>query len=283
MRAIFVGFACNNACVFCAQGGMRGTEEAAEGVDAQIAAIVAGETVAFTGGEPTLHDELPAWIRAAAARTPARILLQTNGRRLAYLAYARALRDASAALSLDVSLHGSTAPMHDYHTGVRGSFAQTLLGLRHARALGLATGVTAVVTRSSFRHLTDLVRLAHASGAVAVHLAHAAPFGTAARDADRVIPAPEMVAPHLAAAVAEASSLGLRVVTNDALEDGSFAGIGRVEEPAPAAPAAGSPRRLPLAALGRPSPAVREVHATTRRTGSDLAVLFPTLFTRGPG
>ena len=61
MRKIFLGFACNNACVFCAQGSLRDKEEGPPDVAAKLATIVAGETVAFTGGEPTIHDELPAW------------------------------------------------------------------------------------------------------------------------------------------------------------------------------------------------------------------------------
>src|SRR5262249_38978412 len=114
VRAITVGFACNNACVFCAQGDLARAPPpaaAADRIARGLAAIEPGETVAFLGGEPTLHDALPAWIREADARGAARIVVQTNGRRLAYRAFAEALRGASPLqkLSLDVSLQGSTA------------------------------------------------------------------------------------------------------------------------------------------------------------------------------
>ena len=66
----------------------------------QIAAIAAGEVIAFAGGEPTRWDDLPAWIQAAEARGPSRILVQTNGRRLAYRAFTRALRLASPRLAV---------------------------------------------------------------------------------------------------------------------------------------------------------------------------------------
>jgi MoaA/NifB/PqqE/SkfB family radical SAM enzyme len=188
--------------------------------------------VAFLGGEPTLAEDLPAWIRAADARGAARVLVQTNGRRLAYASYARALREASPKLALDVSLHGSSAAMHEYHTGTPQSFAQAVQGLRHARAERVPFGVTAVITRSNFRHLAEIVRLAHAAGAAAVHLAEAAPLGRALRDRARVIAAPEMVAPHLSRAVADAQRLGLAVMVDDrALSPaaaGFFAGPGEV-------------------------------------------------------
>lgn len=239
-RAVTVGFACNNACVFCAQGERRASPGAGAPADvaALIAAVEPGEVVAFLGGEPTLAADLPAWIRAAAARGAARVVVQTNGRRLAYRAYARALAEASPRLALDVSLHGATAAMHDYHTGVPGSFAQTVQGLRHARAERLPFGVTTVVTRSSFRHLAEIVRVAHAAGAAAVHLAPVEPFGHAARTASRLVPAPEMVLPHLGRAVAEAQRLGLAVQIGDRVVSdptgaaaGLFAGLGEVEAP----------------------------------------------------
>jgi MoaA/NifB/PqqE/SkfB family radical SAM enzyme len=251
MRAITVGLACNNACVFCAQGERR---LPVFDVEQALGAVEPGETVAFQGGEPTLRDELPAWIRAAEARGAAVVLVQTNGRRLAYRGYARALREASGRLALDVSLHGSTAPMHEYHTGVPGSFAQTVQGIRNARAEGIPVGITAVVTRSSFRHLAELVRVAHAAGASAVHFAPAEPFGRAARDRARVIAAPDMVVPHLTRAVAEAQRLGMGVQVADRTPAKPaaprFAGIGQVErfEPLDAAPP--PKKKVSLAVVG---------------------------------
>jgi MoaA/NifB/PqqE/SkfB family radical SAM enzyme len=231
MRAIHVGFACNNACVFCAQGALRGARPAAseDEVARAIAAVEPGETVAFAGGEPTLFAALPAWIRAADARGAASVILQTNGRRLAYRAFAQLLREASPRLRLDVSLHGATAAMHDWHTGTEGSFAQTVQGLRNARAERIPVGVTVVVTRPSFRHLTEIVRVAHAAGATAVHFAPVEPAGRASRDRARLVPAPEMVAPHLQRAAAEATRLGLQVQIGAAGTQ-LFPGLGVVED-----------------------------------------------------
>lgn len=302
MRLIALGFACNNACIFCAQGELRAArpspregEDDAARIDAQIAAILPGETVAFMGGEPTLVERLPSWIQAASARGAARILVQTNARRLAYAAYARGLREASPRLCLDVSLHGSTEPMHDYHTSTPGSFRQTVIGLRNARAAGIDAAVTAVITRSNFRHLAEIAAVAHGAGASAIRFAPAERFGSAARAVDRVVPALELVAPYLARAVVEARRLGLAVVVGDAASAPDardrFAGLGQVEEvtvgeraperfsPGAAAPA---PRRVALKVLGRPAPGKQEVRAQVRRTGDDLKTIFPDLF-GGPG
>ncbi|MFT3773697.1 MAG: radical SAM protein [Minicystis sp.] len=251
MRAITVGFACNNACVFCAQGERRTAGGAAADIEGQIAAITAGEIVAFQGGEPTLHEALPTFLRAATDRGAARVIVQTNGRRLAYKSYALALREASPRLALDVSLHGSTAPMHEYHTGVPDSFAHTIQGLRNARAARIPFGITAVITRSSFRHLAEITRVAHAAGSAGIHFVMAQPFGRAARDRARVIPAEAMVAPYLSRAVAEAQRLGLAVMVGDrAISPAAaeiFAGIGEVKAPQAAEPAAPRKVSLPVA------------------------------------
>ncbi len=289
MLAVPLGFACNNACVFCAQGDLRAAQDApAADPLAAIGALEPGDAVALVGGEPTLWDRLPEWIRAAHDRGAARVVVQTNARRLSYPSYAAALRAASPRLTLDASLHGSTAPMHDYHTSTPGSFGQTVKGLANARVAGIPFAVTTVVTRSNFRHLSEIVRLAGALGARAVELSIAAPYGAAARARDRVIPAPELVAPHLARALAEASSMGLAWRAGGRASGpeagGWFTGLGPVEEVAPRARPAPPPgpadgkRRLGFASMGRPAPARAEVRAPERRTGAELRPLFPSLF-----
>ena len=295
MLVIPLGFACNNACVFCAQGDLRARDAGGDGrtdeVRARLEATPPGGAVAFIGGEPTLDERLTDWIRAADERGAARILLQTNGRRLAYRGYAAALRDASPRLSLDVSLHGSTAPMHDYHTSTPGSFAQTVTGLKHARDAGIPFAVTTVITRSNFRHLPEIVRLAGALGARAIQLSPAVRHGSAARSADRVIPAPELVAPYLARALTDAAAQGLgwRAADRESAPGvaGWFAGLGPVEqaettmrEPAHDSPP-GAQRRVSLPMLSRPAPGRAEVRSRERRTGAELRQIFPGLFEAG--
>lgn len=312
MRVLELGFSCNNACIFCAQGELRSSEAGrtevgreaslADSVEEQLKEIVAGEIVAFAGGEPTLAERLPEWIRAAHDRGARSILVQTNGRRLAYQAYARALREASDRLALDVSMHGSTEPMHDYHTATPGSFRQTIKGLRNAQGEGVASAVNVVVTRSNFRHLAEIAKVTRAAGALAIRFAPAEAYGSAARAADRVIPAWELLKPYLAEAVIEARRIGLGVLVGDVASSPSvrerFVGIGQVEDlsaeavararstsaRAPdAEPPVDDARRLRLAVYGRPRPARQEVRAQVRQTGEDLRAIFPALFEAAGG
>jgi len=57
-----------------------------------------------------------------------------------------------------------------------------------------------------------------------------------------------------------------------------FAGIGEVAPAAQQEPAPAEARRIKLVVLGRPAPAKGEVRGTPKRTGADLAEIFPGLF-----
>ena len=236
MQLVRLGFSCNNACAFCAQGNLRSTEPpTTEEEVRRLLSSVSGQVVAFVGGEPTLYDGLLDWIREAKRAGARSVLVQTNGRRLAYTRYAAALAEAGTN-ALDISLHGSSPAMHEYHTAVPGSFAQTLTGIAHAREAGMAVGVSVVVTRSNFRHLTDIVRVAHARGATAVHFAMVAPFGRASEAQTRLVPPAELVRPYLLSALRWARSLGMETLAHHHASSESvrdrFAGLGDVAPPA---------------------------------------------------
>lgn len=292
MRQIGLGPACNNACVFCAQGELRtskGSDEAL--VLAQLETIARGDVVAFLGGEPTIHEGLPSWLRLAHERGASRVILQTNGRRLAYPSYVKALHEACPVLSLDASLHGSTEAMHDYHTGVSGSFKQSALGLRNARAEGVPAYVTTVVTRSNFRHLVEILRVIAALGVRGQQISVAQPLGRALREVDRVAPAMELVKPQVIRAVAEARRLRIALRVGEQLSDPDlrdrFAGLGEVEPAAlppapPSAVTAASNGKVALRLLTKAAPGVGERRVPDRRTGENLREIFPDLFATRP-
>lgn len=282
MRRIFLGAQCNNACIFCAQGELRrGRENSVENaaMERAIACVEPGETVALMGGEPTLFEALPAWIQALEKRGAARIVVQSNGRRLAYQNYADALKAASSKLSLEVSLHGSTAPMHDYHTQVPGSFQQSLLGLRNAQRAGIESVVSCVVTRSNYRHLREIVALTFSLGIRTLRFARALALGSAAQSKDRVVPAPELLKPYWAQAVLEAKRLGIGSLLFEQDDPAQrFAGLGEVQNQEPERETIKKAGRVSLALLDRPVPGKQEIRTVQRKSGEELRAILPALF-----
>ena len=192
MHSVTPTLACNNRCIFCAQRGLDGLEATPEsGADRRVA---------FQGGEPTVLDDLPARISAARDAGAEQVLVQTNGRRLAYSAYLQELVDAGLT-HLDVSLHGPEPAIHDYHTQIEGSFKQTARGLLNAQKTSIEVAVTTVVTRSNFRHLGALGRLLRKLRVPAWKLSAARVLGAAADDRSAIPPRLGMLPDHLAAAV----------------------------------------------------------------------------------
>ena len=212
LPVVHVGYACTNRCVFCAQGEQRSRElhplSSQVLAELQRLAETGSRSVAFVGGEPTLHSELPNWIGQARTAGFDQIVVQTNGRRLAYSAYARELA-ALGVTGVEISMAGPRADIHDYHTRVPGSFRQTMRGILSARSAGLRVSSVLVITRSNFRHLTEHVALAGQQGVHALLLSVAARRGSARADFGRVVPRAEAVAHEVRPAAELGGQLGL--------------------------------------------------------------------------
>ena len=209
---VHVGYACTNRCVFCAQGEQRSREPGQNNgrveSDLRCLAESGARSAAFVGGEPTLHDALPSWISKARTAGFEQIVVQTNGRRLAYPAYAQELAKTGVT-GVEISMAGPREDIHDYHTRVPGSFRQTLRGMRSANGAGMRVSATLVITRSNFRHLGEHVALIARQGVSALLLSLAAARGSAHADLGRIVPRVQSVAHELAAAAELARQLGL--------------------------------------------------------------------------
>jgi MoaA/NifB/PqqE/SkfB family radical SAM enzyme len=216
VQAVWLAIRCNNACSFCPQREARASWQGGFFEDQAIlsrivAAVRLDPVLALVGGEPTLHPSLFTFATRAREAGASTLVAQTNGRRLAYAPYTRGLA-ASGVTAVDVSLHGPTAIIHEFHTRTEGSFAQALTGIGVARAAGLRVGVTCVLTRSNFRHAPELARIAAARGAQALHLAPAREIPGGAPLAPSLRPSAAMMAPYLSEASRVARALGLEVL-----------------------------------------------------------------------
>ena len=145
----------------------------------------------LTGGEPTLNPDflkLLAYFRKRARG--GELTLLTNGRSFADPVFASAaLRTAKAPFAVAVSLHGSTPVSHDAVTGVPGSFAAALKGMRNIcahKGRGQTLEIRLVLHRRTIKGLKNTLLLllrefAGCRGWRAVAL-HYEPEGRALRD-----------------------------------------------------------------------------------------------------
>lgn len=209
-----VGFACNNKCVFCAQGGKRsacGAVETRMVIERLAAARRFASGLVLTGGEPTLHKGIHSIVRAARTLGYRPIQIQTNGRLLAYPQRVATLIDAGVT-ELSPSLHGSTAEMHDSLTRAPGSFEQTVAGIRNAVVCCESVVTNSVIVRRNARDLPDVVRLLASLGVRRAQLAFVHPVGTAGECFDEVVPRLSDVVEPIARAREIARGCGMRLL-----------------------------------------------------------------------
>jgi MoaA/NifB/PqqE/SkfB family radical SAM enzyme len=213
-----VGFACNNHCVFCAQGEKR-SRCGAISLDELVTRLadVRGDRrtprgLVLTGGEPMLHKNIVGLVRAAKALGFDPIQLQTNGRLLSYRNAIDAMI-AAGVNELSPSIHGSTAAIHDALTCAAGSFEQSRAGIANAVATGLPVVTNSVVVKDNVEDLPALVTMLADLGVKLAQLAFVHPVGTAMEKFHEVVPRLPDVSRAVVVAREIADARGVRLVT----------------------------------------------------------------------
>jgi MoaA/NifB/PqqE/SkfB family radical SAM enzyme len=178
-------YECPNDCRFCAVG----DRQRRHGDFGRYARLLRDyrrrgiSAVDLDGGEPTLYPGFFALVGLARRLGYERVTVTSNGRGLADRAFAARLL-LSGLTELLISLHGHRPGIHEYHTRRKGSFAETVAGIRHAVRLRpgrVALGVNTTLTRKNAPHIAAFFRFAHGLGVKKVNVQFVTPFGHAAR------------------------------------------------------------------------------------------------------
>ncbi|MEM3602666.1 MAG: radical SAM protein [Candidatus Bathyarchaeia archaeon] len=128
-----ITFRCQNNCIHCYAGGPHetyelGTEQWKEIVDRleEIGVFI----LTFTGGEPTLREDLPELLFYAQKRGMVTGLI-TNGRALKDMAYVENLEKAGLDF-VQITLESHKPETHDLITATEGSWNETVAGIKNA-------------------------------------------------------------------------------------------------------------------------------------------------------
>jgi len=155
---IALTYACNNACAHCYNEATRRpmpslTTAAWYQVFDKLAAIGVPHVI-LTGGEPTLHPDLPALIRYANARGLI-VGMNTNGRALAQRPFVETL--VAAGLNhVQVTLESNRAAVHNAMVGAP-AFAQTVQGIQNALATGIHVITNTTLTTQNYHHALETI------------------------------------------------------------------------------------------------------------------------------
>jgi radical SAM protein with 4Fe4S-binding SPASM domain len=150
-----ITYRCNNNCYFCYTGGPQKMRELETGDWKKILDKLWDNgipQVVFTGGEPTLREDLVELIDHAQAFVTGLI---TNGRKLSSLS--ADLRRVSLDY-VQVSLESHLPEVHDRMVGVNGAWKETCDGIRRASAIGLEVITNTTLTKDNLLLFPDLIK-----------------------------------------------------------------------------------------------------------------------------
>jgi MoaA/NifB/PqqE/SkfB family radical SAM enzyme len=125
----------------------------------------------LSGGEPTIHPQLPEILRFAKSLGTFDVIeMQSNGVRCADMEYARELVDAGLT-KVTFSLHSVDPEHSDSITRLPKAFGKTIQSIHNFRKLGVLTQIAHVITKANYTELPDTVRyLRHEFPAEGGHL-----------------------------------------------------------------------------------------------------------------
>lgn len=184
LSEIAVTYRCNLACTFCYVG-ERGYGELSTSDIKKVLYKIFHEaqvpSVSFTGGEPLLRYDINDLIEYAADIGLWTNLI-TNGTLLSKEKVTD-LKHAGLA-SVQVSLEGPHATIHDALTGVNGAFEKTTAGIHNVREAGIPVHTNTTVSQHNLQHLKDIVHAVKKIGLDRLSMNLCIPCGAATKKPD---------------------------------------------------------------------------------------------------
>lgn len=173
---------CNNRCIFCLdKDAQNGTVISLKTIKKQLflGRRNGAERAVLSGGDPTLHPDFIKIVAKAKEIGYRHVQCVTNGRLFSYQDFLKASID-SGLDEVTFSFHGYHAILHDQLTGVNGSFAQSLCGLRNAlRSRKLIVSLDVVVNKLNVQKLDRILAFFINEGVREFDLLQVIPFGRA--------------------------------------------------------------------------------------------------------
>jgi MoaA/NifB/PqqE/SkfB family radical SAM enzyme len=211
---IKTGFICNNNCVFCVQAdnkcqGNRTYEEIKKDL---IDSRERCDGVVFTGGEVTIRKDFFKMVKLAKKLGYKRIQIQTNGRMFSSLDFCKKALEAGAT-EFSPALHGYCAEQHDSLTRAKGSFEQTVKGIKNLKSLGAEVLTNTVIVEGNYRNCREIAKLLVELEVNQFQLAFVHPMGNALKNFDMVVPKMSIAAPYMHKGLQVGIDAGKKVMT----------------------------------------------------------------------
>jgi radical SAM protein with 4Fe4S-binding SPASM domain len=153
-----VTFRCQNNCVHCYAGGSHETQELStdewkEVIDHlhEVGVFI----LTFTGGEPTIRQDLPDLLSYGQKKGLVTGLI-TNGRNLTDKNYVKTLEDSGLDF-VQVTLESHKPEVHDLMTGIEGSWKETVNGIKNLIPTNIYTTTNSTLSKHNAEYFLDTV------------------------------------------------------------------------------------------------------------------------------
>jgi MoaA/NifB/PqqE/SkfB family radical SAM enzyme len=197
---VYAGFQCNNNCVFCFEKDLVFHDKGTDNLKKEIQEIrKRHDIINFMGREPTLRSDLAALITYAREAGFKQIGITTNGRMLAYPGLVNRLVE-NGLNQFVITVAGHTPETHDWHTRVRGSFLQTIRGIKNILGLkrpDISLVINIMITRKNYKQLPRIVRFYLDLGVKEINIGHILPYNSDIAGSKKIIARLTDVVPYL--------------------------------------------------------------------------------------
>lgn len=205
---LFFGLSCNNNCLFCySKVDQPNTKDISTGQAKQFLKDKRSsyDELIFTGGEPTIRNDLPELISYASSLGYSLLQLQTNARMFSYLSFAQKV-SSLANLQYFISFHSHLPEVSDAITRSKGAHAQTLAGIKNLVSLRQHVITNTVITTKNYTTIPETVSFLSSLGVSSMQLAFLHPPQNAKSD---ILPRLSDAAPFIRKAIAIANNAGI--------------------------------------------------------------------------
>lgn len=157
-----VTFRCQNSCVHCYAGGSHETKELSTDEWKQVIdrlQEIGVFILTFTGGEPTIRQDLPDLLSYGQKKGLVTGLI-TNGRNLTDEKYVKVLEESGLDF-VQVTLESHKPEVHDLMTGIKGSWKETVKGIKNLIPTNIYTTTNSTLSRHNaedFLNTIDFIK-----------------------------------------------------------------------------------------------------------------------------
>lgn len=162
---INIGTPCNNDCEFCFISQIANYFPSKKNKTFRPLASVKKDLrkmikktkyIVLTGGEPTIREDLTEIIEYANSIGFEKIKIESNGRRFSNPKYCDDICSLTDNLKFNITILGASSKIHDKITNRKGSFEETIKGIRNLIKGGREVKTNTPVINSNYKELADL-------------------------------------------------------------------------------------------------------------------------------